>query len=107
MSEELYNKLDDEFAEEYGSISGQMFGKPCLKINKKAYAAFYKGDMVFKIGQVKVNLLREKYINSVNWDPSGKNRAMKDWLQVPSDYSDDWAGLNKQAINYVLEMSEK
>ena len=106
MSEERYIKLGEAFADEYGSTSGQMFGKPCLKINKKAYAAFYKGEMVFKIGQEEISLLRENYINSVNWDPSGKNRAMKDWLQVPADYSGDWLGLANQAINYVIGTSK-
>lgn len=101
MSDSLYSDIGQQFANQYGTSVGQMFGKSCLKIEKKAFAAFFKGEMVFKLGQQEVNLLRDKYTGSVNWDPSGKKRAMKDWLQVPTDYSDDWLSLAKQALDYV------
>ena len=103
MSDQLYSDIGQQFADQYGTSISQMFGKPCLKTNKKAFAAFFKGEMVFKLGQQEVNFLREKYIGSVNWDPSVKNRAMKDWLQVPADFSDDWLDLAKQALEYLEE----
>ncbi len=106
MSEELYSKIADEFAVKHGSVSGQMFGKPCLKVNKKTYAAFYQNEMVFKLGQQEVNLLKEKYIGSVNWDPSGKSRAMKDWLQVPCEYKEDWIEFAKKALEFVEKNSK-
>jgi len=103
MSQELYQEIGEQFAQEYGTTLGQMFGKPCLKnSNNKAFAAFFKDEMVFKLGKEEVDLLKQKYEGAVNWDPSGKDRAMKDWLQVPTDYIDDWSGLAKQALQYVL-----
>ena len=27
----------------------QMFGKPCIKINKKAFVCFFENEMVFKL----------------------------------------------------------
>lgn len=57
--------------------------------------------MVFKVGREEVELLKEKYPNSTNWDPSGKKRPMKDWLQLPAEYSDDWTALAKQALAFV------
>ena len=101
MSEHIYIEIGQQFANKYRTSVGQMFGKPCLKTEKKAFAAFFKGEMVFKLGQQEINLLKDKYTGSVNWDPSGKKRAMKDWLQVPIDYSDDWVILAKQALDYV------
>ena len=101
MGDQLYSDIGQQLVSQYGTTIGQMFGKPCLKINKKAFAAFFNGEMIFKLGQQEVNLLKDKYTGSVNWDPSGKNRAMKDWLQVPTDYSDDWITLAKQALDYV------
>lgn len=103
MSEKLYNDIGQQFVDQHGTAVGQMFGKLCLKTDKKAFAAFFEGEMVFKLGQQEVNLLRDKYTGSVNWDPSGKKRPMKDWLQVPSDFSDDWIKLAKQALDYVEE----
>lgn len=101
MSEQLYNAIGRLFAEQYGISMGQMFGKSCLKVNNKAFAAFFKGDMVFKIGKAEVNLLLNKYPASTNWDPSGKKRPMKDWIQVSADFHEDWEILAKQALDYV------
>ena len=78
---------------------GQMFGKPCLKKNNKAFAAFFKGEMVFKLGKEDLSLILEKYPGSQNWDPSGKDRAMKDWIQIPADFLKDWDSLAKEAMD--------
>lgn len=102
MSEKLYDEIGQQLSQEHETTSSKMFGKPCLKTSaNKAFAAFFKGEMVFKLGQEEVNLIREKYTGSVNWDPSGKNRPMKDWLQIPATYSNDWLELSKEALTYV------
>ncbi len=101
MSEQTYNEIGLQFAELYGSSIGQMFGKPCLKINNKAFVAYFKEQMVFKIGSEAVVGVKDKYIDSVNWDPSGKKRPMKDWIQVPAEYNQDWTYLAKQAMEFV------
>lgn len=101
----VYNKIAEELAKQYNVVSGQMFGKPCLKIGKKAFAAYYQDEIVFKLGRVEINLIKEKYLGSVNWDPSGKNRAMKDWLQIPEEFSDNWMQLAIQAMENVEEKS--
>lgn len=84
-----------------GAELGNMFGKPCGKINKKAFVAFFKDEMVFKIGMegIKEQLIR--YEGAKNWDPSGKNRAMKDWIQIPPTYQSDWKKLAIKAIEFM------
>ncbi|MCB0739092.1 MAG: hypothetical protein KDC92_16400, partial [Bacteroidetes bacterium] len=64
-----------------------MFGKPCFKINGKAFESFFQEEMVFKLnGQDHSNALS---LNGAQlFDPSGKGRAMKEWVQVPTTYSD-------------------
>ncbi len=104
MSEQLYKDIGEQLGDQFGTTAGQMFGKACLKTaSNKAYAAFFNGEMVFKLGQQEVNLLKNKYPGSVNWDPSQKNRAMKDWLQVPAEFKNDWADLAKHALDFVEE----
>ena len=78
-----------------------MFGKPCGKINKKAFIAFFEDEMVFKIGREEIKELLYKYSGSKNWDPSGKNRAMKDWIQIPEEYKSDWSQLMQKAIEFM------
>ena len=101
MSIQIYNNIGEKFSAQHETVSGQMFGKPCLKIGKKAFAAFFKEEMVFKLGEQEIKLLINKYPGSVNWDPSGKNRAMKDWLQVPNEFNTDWKSLAKLALDFV------
>ncbi len=35
------------------------------------------------------------------FDPSGKKRPMKEWVQVPFHYNDKWKKYAKEAMNYV------
>ena len=102
MSEQLYNDIGQVLIEQFGVSKGQFFGKPCLKsANNKAFSGFFKGEMVFKLGQQEVNLLKARLPGSINWDPSGKKRPMKDWLQIPAAYKNDWLRIAKQALAYV------
>lgn len=81
-----------------GAELGQMFGKPCGKVDKKAIVSFFEDEMVFKIGRGGIPELLVKFEGSKNWDPSGKNRAMKDWIQVPDAYKGDWSVLMEMAL---------
>ena len=102
MSQSLYWKIGKEHETKFGSMMGQMFGKPCLKsANKNAYAAFYKENMVFKLGIDTIQAYKERYSGAVNWDPSSKNRPMKEWLQVPNTYTADWEKLAQKALAFV------
>ena len=105
MTEQLYNEIGGALAQELGISKGQMFGKPCMKsANNKAFVAFFKDAMVFKLGRQEIQLLRDKYPGSENWDPSGKNRAMKDWLQIPQEFHEDWSSLARQSHAHVMSI---
>lgn len=101
MSEQRFKDIGQQLAKQHGTVAGQMFGKPCLKTSNKAFAAFFRGAMVFKLGQQEVNQLKDKYPGSMNWDPSGKHRPMKDWLEVPTEFEADWEKLAKDALDFV------
>ena len=105
MSNEKYIAIGQELAERHDTTLRQLFGKPCLKLNEKAFAAYFQDEMVFKLGQAEVSVLKEKYIGSVNWDPSGKNRPMKDWIQIPSEFIEDWDALATNAMEYVKSIN--
>lgn len=98
MLEEIQKELTHRETE----IS-QMFGKPCIKTGGKAFMAKFHGDLVFKIGKDRVAELLKVYEGSSNWDPSGKGRPMKDWLQVPVEFSGDWHSLAIEAEGFVFE----
>lgn len=82
------------------SEESQLFGKPCYKINKKAFCAFFEKDMVFKLtGKDHEKALQLK--GSKLFDPSKKNRPMKEWVQVPFKHVDEWKKLASAAAKYV------
>ena len=83
-----------------GSERSQMFGKPCYKINKKAFCCFFENEMVFKLtGDDHQEAL--SFDGSKLFDPSQKGRAMKEWVQVPHEYVRSWKKFAKAAAKYV------
>lgn len=84
------------------SEQSQMFGKPCFKINGKAFICFFQNEMVFKL---KLNSDPHRDALSLDgsqlFDPSGKNRPMKEWIQVPYSYSEKWQEYALSALEYV------
>jgi hypothetical protein len=82
------------------AVQSQMFGKPCFKINGKAFIAFFENCMVFKLsGDIHAEALNLK--GSVLFDPSHKGRPMKEWVQVPYAHAPNWDKYAKAAIAYV------
>jgi len=78
----------------------QMFGKPCFKIRKKAFVCFYQGEMVFKLVE-KMHAEALSLEGAKLFDPSGKNRPMKEWVQVPYEHKGKWKKFAKAALSYV------
>lgn len=82
------------------AVQGQMFGKPCFKISGKAFICFFRECMVFKLtGTDHATAL--KLAGAQLFDPSGKGRAMKEWVQVPFAHAAKWKKLAKAAYDYV------
>ena len=83
-----------------GSEQSQMFGKPCFKVNGKAFCCFFKDEMVFKLeGKPHESALGLK--GSQLFDPSGKKSPMKEWVQVPFEHKAKWPELAKSALKYA------
>lgn len=79
---------------------GQLFGKPCYKINKKAFCCFFQNEMVFKLnGDSHKNALALH--GAQLFDPSGKKRPMKEWVQVPFEHQILWKKFASEAAKYV------
>jgi hypothetical protein len=77
----------------------QMFGKPCIKVKGKAFACYFEEEMVFKLGgDTHKKALAMK--GSELFDPSGKGRAMKEWVQVKASHKEEWEKLATEAMKY-------
>ncbi|MBS1637416.1 MAG: hypothetical protein JST26_15985 [Bacteroidetes bacterium] len=95
--EALYLELGQSIK---GAEESQMFGKHCFKIHAKAFVCFFENCMVFKLnGKAHETALGLK--GSKLFDPSGKGRAMKEWVQVPFTHKDQWKEFANAAFTYV------
>lgn len=95
--EKLYTEIGRSIQ---GSEQSQMFGKPCFKVNTKAFTCFFENCMVFKLsGDAHKDALSLN--GSKLFDPSNKGRAMKEWVQVPFEHSAKWKKFAKAAFDYL------
>ena len=85
-----------------GTAAGQLFGKPCFKINGKAFICFFREEMVFKLsGELHKEALSLE--GASLFDPSGKGRPMKEWVQVPFSHKEQWTLYAEAALDYVKQ----
>ncbi len=95
--ETIYTPIGKEIKD---AEQSQMFGKPCFKINGKAFICFFQNEMVFKLtGDAHKEAL--SLDGSKLFDPSGKGRAMKEWVQVTAKHTAEWKQYANDAVKYV------
>lgn len=99
--EELYLSIGRGIKD---TVESQLFGKPCFKVNGKAFICLFENCMVFKLTD-KTHKEALSLDGSELFDPSKKNRAMKEWVQVPFEYSNKWKTYALAAFKYVNENS--
>jgi len=98
QQEKLYTEIGQALKD---SVQSQMFGKPCFKINGKAFICFFQDEMVFK-------LMGDRHAEALSldgsqlFDPSGKKRAMKEWVQVPYEHKEQWEKYAAESMKYVI-----
>ena|ERR1044072_9103526 len=85
---------------------GKMFGALCTKTpNGKASTMFWKEYMIFK-------LLPEDEKEAMKlegariFDPAGKGRPMKGWVQLSYKHAAKWKALAVKATDYVKELKK-
>ncbi|MFT6395469.1 MAG: hypothetical protein ACJAYU_000211 [Bradymonadia bacterium] len=80
--------------------AGKLFGKRCLKVDGKAFAAQHLETVVFKPATPAHGeaLAAE---GAKLWDPSGKGRSMKEWVAVPAASACEFERFAECAQAYV------
>lgn len=97
--QEIFFSIGNKLA---NAEQSQMFGKPCFKVNGKAFICFFQQEMVFKLpGEIYNESLQLS--GSHLFDPSSKNRPMKEWIQIPYSHCNKWEQLAKEAMKYVSQ----
>ena len=86
-----------------GVTVATMFGAPGLRINGKVFATLYKGDLVLKLSQQRVQELIDSG-DAVLFDP-GHGRVSKEWAAVKPRAVDRWPALAREALQFVSASS--
>ncbi len=103
MEEELFNEVGKSID---GAAPGNLFGKPCFKVEGKAFACYFEQCMVFKLsGETHRKALSLK--DSKLFDPSKKGRPMKEWVQVHYQHHQEWLKFAMEAMKYVQSTNKK
>ena len=98
--ESEYQAIVELLASSHQAITGQMFGKQCIKVGNKAAVAFFQDCLVFKLPEDQLAKALD-LDGSTLWDPSGKGRAMKEWAQVPTKHNSHFKQFANAAADYV------
>lgn len=100
QAHELYLSIGQHLPK---AVESQLFGKSCFKVNGKPFVSFFQETMVFKLnGEVHQEALALEGAHL--FDPSSKNRPMKEWVQVPYAYHEKWERFAQEAMKYVEEI---
>jgi len=88
------------------AVAGKMFGMQVIKINGKVFAGFTQNAMAFKLARAD-HATAMTLSGAKPFDPSGMQRPMKEWVQVPFEHAAQWSQLASAALRYVKSIRKK
>jgi hypothetical protein len=95
-----YDRLAADMHATTPAARSKMFGMACLKVGGKAFAGLAGEAMVFKLsGETHARALGLQGAHL--FDPSGRNRPMKEWVVVPAAHAAQWQDFCMSALAYV------
>jgi hypothetical protein len=94
------NDLADHLAG-HGVQVGNLFGKPALKDQAgKAFACLLRDEVAFRLGRDSpAHASALELAGAHLFDPTGKDRPMKDWVSVPPAHAERWFELAELALS--------
>ena len=97
--EELFEAVVAELGEDPGVTEAKMFGSAGLKIEGKFFASLYKGKLIVKVGEQRVDELAAAGKGD-HFDP-GMGRRMREWAEVGPSTQEEWISLAEESRGFV------
>lgn len=97
---ERYDEICDDLAARDPDVElSQMMGMPCVKAGGKMVIGYARsGEMVFKLPEDSEHEKALGLDGAHLFDPSGKGRPFKQWVQVPYAHESQWPKLADTAV---------
>lgn len=105
-AQDRFDEITQALTSKKDVSAGNLFGKSCIKHGTKAFAAFHRDEMVFKLGvaeQKEITGLKGAHL----WDPSGAGRPMKEWTCLPVALVKLWSALAEKSLAYAKTLAAK
>ena len=99
--EQRYDEIADDLVARNDDVElGQMMGMPCVKRAGKLVAGYASssGAMVFKLPDADQRDAALALDGAELFDPSGRGRPFKEWVQVPAAHADRWPEFAEAAL---------
>ena len=95
-----YDEIADDLAARDPNVElSQMMGMPCIKAGGKMVIGYESsGEMVFKLPDAKEHEKALGLDGAKLFDPSGRGKPFKEWVQVPAAHESQWPQLADTAI---------
>jgi hypothetical protein len=104
--ESIFDDIANALAANPNIKRGQMFGVPTVFVNGNAFMSYFHGALVIKVtGAARTRALALP--DAKHFDPSGKDRPMKEWIQLTPASRDQWPDLADDALAYVSTLPAK
>src|SRR2546421_12951286 len=98
-AQERYDEIAGDLVARNADVSlGRMMGMPCIKTRGKMIGGFWEGEMVFKLPDVDERERALALEGTHLFDPSARDRPMKEWGQGPATHIDRWPDLAERAV---------
>ncbi len=97
--EELFEAVVARVGGDPGITEAKMFGSAGLKIGEKFFASLYKGKLIVKLGEQRVDELAATG-KADHFDP-GMGRRMREWAEVEPSTAEEWIGFAEESRAFV------
>ena len=102
-----YLEIVDELVITEHAETGRWFSLPCLRANGYIFAALWQDRYLVVKLQGDDHRKALALSGARLFDPSEENRPMREWVQVPESYAEQWPELARSALEYVRSLPPK
>ena len=104
LAERRFGMLEAHFGVPKERTSAKGFGSRALTLGGKMFACLYKGELLLKLPEGRVEALVSSGLGSP-LSARGK-RPMREWVSVPPTVEADWLALAEEARTFVRSQAK-